>query len=271
MKPNKKVFSRRRTVLTVLGLVATVAVIAGLAFGYTTLRALWLEQCVITDMERQVSITSGKMVKADVLADKENFGLHPGANLALIDFDKLRTKVLARIPNLKNLTLFRQLPDRITITTEERVPIARLGLRNEKRNSGRVVDAEGVVFECFPGTALLPIIFENGAPGTSRGQHVEGHAFAALQLVAMCREPEFQPLGLREISLEKTDYLTVTLGSYSRAKIAWEDMPAKTSAARASLRRQLTHLIQAINALPSNDIATWDATDFSKPGRVYKK
>lgn len=269
MKENKRVFSRRRTVLTVLGLVVTVAVIVGLAFGYTTLRTLWLEQCVITDMERQVSISSGKMVKADVLA--EFFGLKPGANLALIDFRARRTEALKRIPNLRSLSVSRHLPDRISIVAEERKPIARMSYRNWKKITGRVVDGDGIVFDCIPGTSMLPIIRENGAPGTPRGHRVEGHALAALQLVEMCREPEFQSLGLLDISLEKADYLVATLGTYSKAKIAWEGMSAETAEARASLRRQLTHLVQAINSRIGDGIVSWDATDYSKPGRVYAK
>ena len=269
MKENKRVFSRRRTVLTVLGLVAAVAVVAGLAFGYTTLRALWLEQCVIADMERQVSITSGKMVKADVLA--ELFGLKPGANLAQIDFRARRAEALRRIPNLRSISVSRHLPDRVSIVTEERKPVARMSYRNWKPLTGRVVDGDGIVFECIPGTSMLPVIRENGAPGTPRGHRVEGHALAALQLVEMCREPEFQSLGLLEVSLAKPDYLVATLGTYSKAKIAWEGMPAETAEARANLRRQLTHLVQAIGTRIADGVVTWDATDLSKPGRVYAK
>jgi len=269
MKENRRVIGRRKAILTALGLIAVVAVVTGLAFGYSTLRALWLEQCVIVDMERQVSITAGKMVKADVLA--ELFGLKPGANLALIDFRERRAEALKRIPNIRSISVSRHLPDRVSIVTEERKPIARMSFRNWKKLTGRVVDADGIVFECIPGTSMLPTIRENGSPGTPRGHRVEGRALAALQLVEMCREPEFQSLGLLEVSLEKPDYLTATLGTYSTAKIAWEDMPAETAAARASLRRQLTHLVQAINSRLGDGVVTWDATDLSKPGRVYAK
>ena len=269
MKENRRVFSRRKTVLTVLALTITATVITSLALGFGTLRALWLEQCVITDPERQISITSGKMVKSDVLA--ELFGLKRGANLSLIDFRARRAEALRRIPNLRNISVTRHLPDRVSIVTEERKPVARMSYRNWKKITGRVIDADGIVFDCIPGTDALPVIRENAAPGTPRGHRVEGRARAALQLVEMCREPEFLSLGLLDVSMEKTDYLTATLGTYSTVKIAWQDMSAETTEAKDSLRRQLTHLVQAINSRVGDGVLTWDATDFSKPGHIYAK
>ena len=69
-------------------LVAVVVLLVVGALGFGKLRDIYLEQCVITDMAEQVSITSGKMVKADVIA--ENLGLRKGVNLAKIDFVEKR-------------------------------------------------------------------------------------------------------------------------------------------------------------------------------------
>ena len=81
MKANRREPRIRPGLLTTgVFLVAVLAV--GVVVSAGKLKDLYLEQCVIRDMASQVSITSGKMVKADVIA--ENLGLRPGANLATI-------------------------------------------------------------------------------------------------------------------------------------------------------------------------------------------
>ena len=98
MKPNKMVRQDRRGVFVILGSIVFAAVMTGLFLAYHELRDIYLEQCVVEDFQSQVSITSGKMVKADVIAYE--FGLRKGANLALIDFSQKREdiKFLAPLP-----------------------------------------------------------------------------------------------------------------------------------------------------------------------------
>ena len=103
MKANKVRKTGPWALLAGLGLVVVVATVIGIIAGYEKLHAIWVEQCVITDMERQVAIDSGKMVKADVIAGV--FGLKPGANLALIDFAAKREAALAKIPNLREIRI----------------------------------------------------------------------------------------------------------------------------------------------------------------------
>ena len=68
----------RRGPLVVAAVVVVALMLVAGAVGFGKLRDIYLEQCVITDMAEQVSITSGKMVKADVIA--ENLGLRKGVN-----------------------------------------------------------------------------------------------------------------------------------------------------------------------------------------------
>ena len=151
--------------------VVVVAALALATLGFRRLRSVCLEQCVVTDMSSQVSITSGKMVKPDVIA--ENLGLRTGVNLALIDFERRREELLSRIPTLRSVSITRHLPDRVTIVAEERVPVAKMGVRGQRAPTGRVVDSEGMVFPCMRGVQLLPTIVEP-SPGTSVGQKLKG-------------------------------------------------------------------------------------------------
>ena len=187
MKENKlKTKHSGRKALALAGSAAFLVLIGAVVFAYGRLRALWVEQCVITDFASQVSITDGRMVRADVVAGQ--FGLKNGANLALIDFDERRRELLKKIPNIRNVTISRHLPNRISIEVEERVPVVRLGIKGKKEPTGRVADTDGVVFISSSGTQMLPTIREAAAPGTQKGQRLSGHALAALRLIETCRE-----------------------------------------------------------------------------------
>ena len=268
MKDNRIKRNHRKLALTI-GCTALVAVtLTALAFGFCRLKELWLEQSVIRNMSRQVAISSGKMVKADVLA--ENFGLKTGANLALIDFTAKRKELLKRIPNLKSITVARHLPDRVEITTEEREPIVRVNIRGRRNESGKVADAEGVVFICQRGTGLLPVIRESAVGATAPGHRLDKRARAALALLDVCRDSEFQELAVLEADITRPDYILATLGStYAQVKIAWEAMDEDTPAARSSLRRQLRLLTKAMHTSAGGRVSVWNATDFSSPGRIY--
>ncbi len=259
-----------RALLVVACALAAPAAVA-LALCYGKLRGIWLDQSVIRDKGRQVSIESGQMVKKDVIAYE--LGLTNGANLATIDFGERREALLRKVPNLREIRIRRFLPDRVEVAIEERKPIARLGLRGRKGDTGKVVDAEGVVFLCMRGTRLLPVIRESAAPGTSPGKRLDGRARAALRLVEACHDPSFQELAMLDMDVSQPDWLLATINtgtSYAKLKIAWDGMDApETPDSRASLIRQLTHLRDAIRTHIGDGAVIWNATDYSYPGRIY--
>ena len=269
MKANRVERSGRRSAYAIIALVVIAAIATGVLLGYEKLRDMWLEQCIVRDFNEQVEIVAGTMVKADVIAGE--FGLKNGANLALIDFDAKRKAILEKIPNLKAVSIARRMPDKVAIVTEERVPIARMDIHGSRKTSGKVVDSEGVVFMCQRGTRLLPVVREPIAPGTPPGRRLAGRTRAALELIETCRDGEFQELGILEVDASSPDYLLATLGAnYTKLKIAWEGMDQdSTPASRASLKRQLKHLVQAMRSRVGEDAVVWNATDFSKPGRIY--
>lgn len=258
MKQNRIERKIHGGVLAIIGLTVLAALAIGLCIGYGKLREIYLEQCVITDMAEQVSIVSGKMVKADVIA--ENLGLKVGANTALIDFDAKRKSILQRIHTLRELTIRRKLPNRVFVTAEERSPIAKMGLHGRRQTTGRVVDSEGVVFICQRGTQLLPTIYEPKSPGTQPGQRLKDRAKAALQLIDICRETEFAELNVLDVDISKPDYLTMTLGNYSIVKIAWEGMDNPVAASDNDLRQRLKYLTQAIRTQLGTGSKVWNAT-----------
>ena len=250
--------NRSRTTIAAVGVVLAVVVLVAIAIAYDKLHGIWLEQCVITDVASQVSITDGKMVRADVVAYE--FGLKNGANLALIDFDAKRRDILKKIPNIRNITVSRHLPNRVEIAVEERVPVVRLGIKGQKRDSGRVADTDGVVFISSSGTQMLPLIWESSAQGTAKGQRLSGAALGALVLLETCRD-QFRELNVIEADVSKSDHIVIVLGNdYSRANVDWPGRDNPTEATKADLVERLTNLRHSYTSRVDDSIREWDAT-----------
>lgn len=260
----------RKPAYIILGILALAACVTGIYAAYAKLHAMWIEQCKITDVARQVTIVGNKNTNEQAL--NEYMGLKPGANLALIDFGKKREETLQKIPGVKSLSIQRHLPDKIEITVEERVPVARMNFKGSKRVTGRVVDTEGVVFQRQPGTSMLPFIYEDKAHQTPNGGKLAGRQLAALRLVELAQEQRFASLGILSIDTTHKDFLVATLGNYARANIAWENMDSPTSKTAKSMETQYRNLFDAIKS----DIArhrsgaasaiVWNAT---QPGLIY--
>lgn len=267
MRQNKIEQTGGRGLIVILAAVIFLALATGVVIAYGKLRDIWLEQCVIEDPTLQVTVTSGKMVKADVLA--EEFGLRKGANLALIDFESKRKEILKKIPNLRSIRITRKLPGKVSISSEERSPVARMNIRGRKSETGRVVDTDGVVFIWQRGTQMLPIIRETQAPGTAVGNRLNGRALAALRLIESSQEAGRSDLGVLEVDISRPDYLVATLGNYARAKIAWDGMDEPAPANRKNLDQQLDRLAMAIRSRIGENTLIWNATDTSTPGRIY--
>lgn len=262
MKANKIERGNRKARIVFAALVVALGV--GVAVGYRELRKLYVERCELGDIPAQVEIVAGKMVRPGTIA--EVFGLKRGANLADIDFAGKRDEALRTIPNLREIRITRRLPDRVTIVTEERTPVAKMGFVGGKAVTGHVVDTEGVVFDCMRGTQTLPTIREPQKPGTPKGSRIAGRVLAALKLIEACREPDFLELGILEIDTSKRDFLVVTLSNYSRVKIRWNEMDESTPASRQDLTRRLTLLRDAIRSQISPATVIWNATI---PERIF--
>ena len=255
-------------VLVVIAILA-VGVIIGAMAGVNALRGIWQEQCRVTDRELDVVISSGKMVHPDIIT--LCFGLTNGANLATIPFPELRKKLLARIPNIRELKIERRLPNRVTIDVVEREPTVRIAPPKGRADTGLVADFDGVVFSFSSDVESLPVIREASNPPTTPGKHLTGMAAAAVRLIRAASEPDLADLSILEVETGHPDYLLATLGDYSRAKIAWDHMLDDSRLANESLKKQLKRLYQAISSRIISQPTLWIATDFGKPGRIYAK
>ena len=215
--------SQRLFAFAVTALVGGGLVCWGLSIGFFALREIWREQFIVQNSAIDVVVTSsGKNVKPETII--YCFGLTNGANLATIPYEELRQSLIARIPNIHDITIMRRLPRRVTIDVREREPAVRIVPPKGSPDSGLVADYDNVVFRtfnspplpifrgtdeahCKPSTSnglfiwfpsyirLLPcsVSGDTSARGTDEahckpGARLEGHARAALQLVHLLAE-----------------------------------------------------------------------------------
>lgn len=237
----------KRMVCIVAGLVVLTAIAIAIYAAYSQLRTLWIDQCQIVDVARQVKVHTGKHILPGVIL--ERFGLKKGANLALIDFRGKREEILRDIPNIRELKVERHLPDRVEIAVEERVPIARLRpARGKVRLGGNVVDDEGVVFERYKGINLLPeIICEGGIKNPIvAGKRLTGRTRAALSLLQLSRSARYLDMPVNVADTTPIDFIKLVLGNNDIVRIEWESMDEPTSATQDSLEKVYNQLYQAV-------------------------
>ncbi len=264
MKANKRQSIKGKWSVVVLGAaLLLVALLVGVMVAYNKLRDLYLEQCVITDVTRQVEVNSGKMVKGSLVA--EEFGLRNGANLGLIDYDEKRRAIMKKIPNIRSILVTRHLPDRVTIQVEERRPEVRMNVVGSRKDTVRVADADGVVFRCQRETAMLPVIREHREKATVIGGELKGRSLAALRLIEVAKagdavEGAGVKLGILEVDASHPDYLQATLSDYSQAKVAWEGMDQPTESNQKNLEERLKMLRDALNVAAGTGIRVWNVT-----------
>ena len=259
---------RRLLVVAAIVLVGGGVACWGAAIGFSALRSIWLEQFRVQDSAIDVIVTTpGVNVIPEIITF--HFGLTNGANLAMIPYQEKSRELIARNPNIRSISIERRLPRRVIIDVKEREPAVRIVAAKGTESAGLVADYDGVVFRTFKAPSTLPTIREPQAPGTPKGQRVQGRARAALHLIETCREPELLELGILEVDTSKQDYLLVTLDDYSTAEIAWDRMGEDSEIAQKSLHRQLLHLSQAIATRLTPRSIRWIVTEYEKGGRVY--
>ena len=270
-KTHLKEGDKKRQVVALIA-VAAVAVTATVGIGATIafkkLKHTYELQCCVTDAGEQVEVVTGKIVPARLIIN--HFGLTNGMNLAHVPFAELRERLMKDAPNLKDVKIYRTLPNKVRVEAIERVPAVRVIGSGANANPNYTADSEGVVF-WYPrrDTTLLPIIRETAKSTSTPGSKLSGAALSALWLLEEAAAPEYSVLKIQQVETFKQDYLFATLGDSSRAKIAWEDMDKDTKASRTSLRRQLKRLSQAMQSNVAAGTKLWNATDWGVPGRIY--
>jgi len=177
----------------------------------------------LTDVRRNVEVNAGTLLSPAIIY--ELLGLADGMNQFSLDIKNTRQAMVTRAPNIKDLTIVRTLPDKMSIAIIERTPIARV----DSEEDGWVVDEEGVPFIRYAGTSHLPIIKGADLPAQMQtGKRVHGMTMAAVRVVKSMRRPKVKQQ-LLEVTVVKEDYLLLTMSDHRQAKFAWNDMAVEKS------------------------------------------
>ena len=158
--------------------------------------------------------TDGLLTKEKVLDAAE---LETGGNLLKTDLDEMRASLLA-MPEVKDIRIVRDLPDRLSISIRERRPVAWIACRAmdiepmtasnpDGRVRGVMVDSEGILLECRtlePRYVKLPVIHVRELSEHRAGQRVEPNQVRqALELVRVCGEMLFaDSIEVKDVFLE---------------------------------------------------------------------
>ena len=253
----------RAKVLTLIGIIIFIVLASVLVFTYSRLNSIWLEQFVITDSAKQVTITSGNIPREIFI---EHFRLHKGANIEKIDFAKARDIALKKYPNIKTLSVARRMPKNIEIKCEERNPVVRLKKNNIQ---GRVADSEGIVFEAFRGTKLLPFIQEPPNSNVKPGERLGPSVLAALELIETAKnDKSLVALGqIIHVDAAKDEYLTAMIllkDYYYNLKIAWPGMLERTPESHLALVNRLKNVIKTIELTERPKTINATVTEFDR-------
>ncbi|MEM0897069.1 MAG: FtsQ-type POTRA domain-containing protein [Verrucomicrobiota bacterium] len=213
---DKKKRTSPRSVFWVKGLIVVMAVATIFIAVHSAARAY-----LIDNPEYRLKLiayeTDGVLSRQRVLDYLE---LETGGKLLEIDMPALREKLLAK-PEIKSAQLQRDLPDKITISVNERSPIAWLACRSrgvvpktvsreDLKIRGLMVDETGIILECrrlMPRYVALPVIKLRDLGETTPGRRIQpAEAMSAVDLIKACDEALYlDSLKVREIELA-TEY-----------------------------------------------------------------
>lgn len=142
-------------------------------------------------------------------------GIEIGDNILRIDLKDVRRQIIDQLPQVKEVRIVRDLPGDISISINERVPVAWLNgiddIGAEKKNVGGILlDLDGHAFLCEDSASRydrLPVIFSEESLHMEAGQRV--HALTVLRglRLAVDFSTAFQSRSVRLKSLRsETDY-----------------------------------------------------------------
>ncbi len=136
----------------------------------------------------------------------------PGMNLMKLDLDRIQNQICA-LPQVEATEVTRELPDRLRIAVEERIPVAWLaspaqGIRPYDLDRGFLMDKDGFLFRCLSlndGLTSLPSIesFETAEP--KDGGEIESSAVRAALKFIVASDARFlsQGLTIREVRIRE--------------------------------------------------------------------
>jgi cell division protein FtsQ len=154
---------------------------------------------------REVEAKSDGVIPESVLREWAN--VRPGSNLFAVDLPLVQYR-LKQQPIIRQAMVRRHLPDRISITVNERLPLARLGRTRDGQNL--LVSADGTLIRKSPRSKHLPFLKGVGFNldvGDQIGDSLAKEALAYLVVWSELSTTKRELLDIQDISVGHPDYL----------------------------------------------------------------
>lgn len=216
----------------------------------------------------RLKVDSGQSISPALV--REWAGIREGIGLFDVDIAKVRQRLVAEAPQVKNIEISRLLPDTMVLRVVERQPLARIG-----RNGRMVVDEEGLVFVWQGGLDILPALVggdrhsglsgrdglvvggrrRNVRPGTL----LDGMALAALRVLKLTGNPAWR-LPVVEVDVSAGDHLKLYLRDRRVILLSWEGMRENDEQSVYRLKRRMTGVLRVLSDPESRECRFFDAT-----------
>lgn len=237
---NKAVQQRFAVFVLVPFIIAAAAVICWYGFGVAR-KLLFTENEMFAMRNLEIVVDSDAVVTPGLI--REHAGLESGMNLFKIPIGKIRAEFLENMPNIKMMKISRHLPDTLRIKIIEREPIARFG-----RTGGLVVDNEGWLFVGRRDLSSLPVIYGYRGERMMPGDKVEGMAFAAVQILDACSDPDFDIIKVKSVDVGGSEFVNLWLAGGKSPTLLWKDMGEDTEKSRKALVGKLIKLARILES-----------------------
>jgi len=180
-----------------------------------------------------INVRQGAVVGADLV--REYAKVNEGTNLFGFNIKEARANLL-RVPNVRTVSITRELPSTVRIAVAERDALARVG-----RTGAVGVDFEGVVFVLRRRLSDLPVILGYRPREPEPGSRLAGTALSALEVLDVCRD-HWLSLRISSIDVSKEDHLIVRVPGRRSFSLEWEGMGELTQESRENLMKQLANV-----------------------------
>ncbi len=206
----------RRALTLGLLLLVVAGIVFGIGQGYAWINRKLFSENPRFEIQHLVISSDGKLSEERI---REYTGLHEGTNLFAVSFREIE-KSLAQVPLVESVVLERKLPHTLTVTVKERVAVARISGRTE-RKFPYLVDRYGYVLPPRQNSETLPMIMglENEPALNTRLEHPDVET--ALRIIAICDSSSYLRNYVRLLSLDVrySDFIDMRLEGGMRVRM----------------------------------------------------
>jgi cell division septal protein FtsQ len=193
---------------------------------------------------------------------REYTEIQEGDNLYSFALKDIEDLFVQKVPNVRHISIKRQLPDTLTVNIMERTPVLRL-----TRRSNLCVDRDGYIFAVSANKLkFLPYISGSEYRTLRPGGKVTGRALSAVKLVNLGSSSTLD-LPISNVNISPEDYITVFLSNGKRLRIAWDGMDENTDESLEELNKKLMRFVLLLNSPEGQSKYSFSTIDNSFYGR----